>query len=310
MQNIFEIAKDLRPHIALDKLFIKIESKVIFVCGAKRKSPRAKTTTNRTKMIAYGEAQLNDFSFFEAERAFEFLKGRIDNDMLSLENAFADYSDCILIILESYGAAAELGAFANNEKTEKLILVVTDKKYEKGNSFIKDGPIRYLQDISDSSAAMYVEFKAFETEVQQISDRLRSKLIKQKRKSINVSTYYRFKKKTYGKHRLFYLADIISLFSPVSPNELVGILRVIYKKSSVSDIDIKIELGILSALQLIKKFEMPDKSELIYRTERKKDLYYCDFDSRHLTRVRSVVYNYYEKYMPERLERWNKERNI
>jgi hypothetical protein len=75
----------------------------------------------------------------------ELLYSSKSKDLLSLENLLADSVDIILMIPESPGSFAELGAFANNNKLRKKIVCVIDVKYKKDKSFINQGPIKLIK---------------------------------------------------------------------------------------------------------------------------------------------------------------------
>ncbi|QEN87342.1 hypothetical protein FZC33_13845 [Labrys sp. KNU-23] len=65
-------------------------------------------------------------------------------DFLALEADIAEISSLILLFSESYGSAAELGAFTITPSiASKLCAVIDDKRYGE-NSFIKLGPLRFL----------------------------------------------------------------------------------------------------------------------------------------------------------------------
>jgi hypothetical protein len=80
----------------------------------------------------------------------ELLYSSKSKDLLSLENLLADSVDVILIIPESPGSFAELGAFANNEKLRAKIICIIDKKYRKNKSFINQGPIKLIKKANKS----------------------------------------------------------------------------------------------------------------------------------------------------------------
>ena len=75
----------------------------------------------------------------------ELLDGEGSSDLLNLENELGKSVTSVIIILESPGAIAELGAFSNNDITKNKLVVVVDKKHKKEKSFIMLGPIKYLQ---------------------------------------------------------------------------------------------------------------------------------------------------------------------
>ncbi len=80
----------------------------------------------------------------------EFLN-RKKYDLLALESFLADNSDLILIVCESPGSFAELGAFVNNESTLNKVVVLIQKKYKKAaqySVFSYGGKYYYLGAIS------------------------------------------------------------------------------------------------------------------------------------------------------------------
>jgi L-fucose mutarotase/ribose pyranase (RbsD/FucU family) len=75
----------------------------------------------------------------------ELLYSSKKRDLLSLEGLLADSVDAIVLIPESPGSFAELGAFANDEKLRKKIICLVDKKYKKDKSFINQGPLKLVK---------------------------------------------------------------------------------------------------------------------------------------------------------------------
>jgi len=67
-------------------------------------------------------------------------------DILAFERDLAQISKLIVLFSESYGSAAELGAFATDpDIADKLLVVIDDFHYEK-KSFVKFGPLQRLTD--------------------------------------------------------------------------------------------------------------------------------------------------------------------
>ncbi|MEA3327076.1 MAG: retron St85 family effector protein [Chloroflexota bacterium] len=132
----------------------------VFLCGAARDnkdSTRAKleeallmTLYYRYKyQLAYPEDLFTDL-----------LLGHGRHDLISLENILADSVDAIVIIVESWGAVAELGMFSSNDKLRKKIVCIIDKKYKKSKSFIKLGPVRLMKDKKEG-VVLYEDFEDF-----------------------------------------------------------------------------------------------------------------------------------------------------
>jgi hypothetical protein len=75
----------------------------------------------------------------------ELLYSSKTKDLLSLEGLLADSVDAIVLIPESPGSFAELGAFANDEILRSKLICIVDKKYKKDKSFINQGPLRLVK---------------------------------------------------------------------------------------------------------------------------------------------------------------------
>lgn len=78
-------------------------------------------------------------------------------DLLEYENLLASNSDIVCIICESMGSAVELGAFIQNEKLERKLIVCVNQKYARDKSFIMMGPVKHLQKKYKTSVLVYKE---------------------------------------------------------------------------------------------------------------------------------------------------------
>jgi hypothetical protein len=96
--------------------------------------------------------------FYPEELFDELFQGRNEIDLLHLENLLALSVHAIVIVLESAGSIAELGAFANHEVLKNRLVVIVDQKYKKEKSFIMLGPVMMLRKKTDS-AVIYYNFK-------------------------------------------------------------------------------------------------------------------------------------------------------
>ena len=116
----------------------------VFLCGASSKS------INSVRQQIDHELTTKWFSFqydmFYPEDLFgELLYGSGSHNLMTLENILADSVDVIVLAIESYGAVAELGTFANIPKLRKKLVCVVDKQFKKQKSFINYGPLRLIR---------------------------------------------------------------------------------------------------------------------------------------------------------------------
>lgn len=67
------------------------------------------------------------------------------SDLVSFERHIAELSSVIVLVLESPGSIAELGLFSAIEEFNKKLLIFVESDHYQGESFIKLGPIDFLE---------------------------------------------------------------------------------------------------------------------------------------------------------------------
>lgn len=92
------------------------------------------------------------FDVYYPEELFEELLwgGKQGRNLLDLEELLAKSVHSVVILLESPGAIAELGAFANHKQLQDHLVVVVEKRFRKDRSFIALGPVKYLKEDTKS----------------------------------------------------------------------------------------------------------------------------------------------------------------
>jgi hypothetical protein len=181
----------------------------VFLCGA---------DINQKDKIRYQIAQALKWKFrfdiiYPEDIFDELLHSSKTQDLLSLEGLLADSVDAVVIIPESPGSFAELGAFANDEKLRKKLICVVDKKYQKDKSFINQGPLKLVKK-ENSFGLVFIDPKEIPTE----ADKIGSALKKMKKGSA----------KKGDKLSLLQLENFllpsIYLLEPVSKNTLINLV--------------------------------------------------------------------------------------
>lgn len=120
----------------------------IFLCGAdisQKDKVRYKIAQSLT-----GFWYKHYFDLIYPEDIFEeLLYSAQAKDLLSLEGLLADSVDAVVLIPESPGSFAELGAFASDEKLRNKLICVIDIKYKKNKSFINQGPLKLVKNANN-----------------------------------------------------------------------------------------------------------------------------------------------------------------
>ncbi|MDY7108522.1 MAG: retron St85 family effector protein [Planctomycetota bacterium] len=276
----------LRKCLRASGTMLRNDSLVVFVCGAKHEDG---VSSGRQELVRYARRHLSQFSFFEAEEAFRALMGRTSQDLLSLEDRFAGFSDCILVVVESPGSIAELGAFAIKDELARIMLVVNDKRYEHDPSFISDGPIKKLNRKSRFKPVIHTNIAGILAIGPQVASRL--KLIEPRyRKRVRLGKVEQFRQ-CREKHRMLFLCDLIGLFCPITFKELLGVLKDLYRARRLQ---IHIELGMLKALDMVYEAD-----GYLMRTVDARGFFY-DFEDLDLAVLRAQVVRHIHRFHRDR----------
>lgn len=119
-------------------------SKFVMLCG-KKLEYGVKDNRLLTKDILANHRR--DIFIIYSEDIFDVIKND-QIDLLKFEEILVEISDGVIIFLESFGTAAELGAFAYLDNLAKKILVFVDMLFKNDKSFINTGPLSRIQILS------------------------------------------------------------------------------------------------------------------------------------------------------------------
>ncbi len=230
---------------ASNRILLDTDSLVIFVCGAASSARE----TAREQLLRYAQKYFKHGTLFRAEDAFPVLLGSGGDDLLTIEHSLAEYSDCVLIINESAGTLAELGAFASNEAVVQKLLVINPQEHSGATSFINLGPIAKADKKSRFKSTLHVDMKSVSLHFDTILARIKNNAVRKRRLGVDFSKVDAWKS-TEGKLRLLLLQDILNLFAPLTYNELLKVMKSVFPNEFVK---FKVELGLLVATNKIDK---------------------------------------------------------
>ncbi len=118
---------------------IKYKELDLFLCGGM--STRSKSSH---RDILRKRIKADNINILYPEDLFMEMLNKRQYDLLTMEEVLACNSDIIVIIPESPGSFAELGAFSQNKLIAKKLLVFQHNKFKRTRSFISQGPIDYM----------------------------------------------------------------------------------------------------------------------------------------------------------------------
>jgi len=152
--------------------------KVIFLCGASKE--------DKTKLrYKFSEILKNEdnYELSYPEDIFEdLLEGQGDNSLLSLEEQLAEAVDLIILLPESPGSFAELGAFSTQQALAEKTLVFRNNKFKSDKSFINHGPIRLIKSYKGKVIDIPYDFLLSDTDtIKEIKKHIHEKISKKRK---------------------------------------------------------------------------------------------------------------------------------
>jgi len=216
---------------------------VIFLCGGAG-------SKSRDALRDYFAKHSPNLDIFYAEKVWENIAKLGERDALHMEADLAELADMVIVIVESAGTIAELGAFSLSEPLRKKLLPIVDEKYRFDSSFLATGPLSWIDKESDFRPTIYAALKFVTTAIDQIQNRIAR--IPQSH-SIKVTDL-----STSPKHLLFFICDLIAVIYPATIAAVVHYLTKISPSLLSSNINVPTLIGLAVAMDLLRRFEIQD----------------------------------------------------
>lgn len=123
---------------------LEVSTVTVFLAGGSVVPGRSIRSLVREELK--GRAYVHGFDvLYPEELVPELLSKKSGHDLLFLENMLAESSHAVIIIVESPGSIAELGAFVNSEILRPKLIAIVNKKHRNDKSFIMLGPVAQLR---------------------------------------------------------------------------------------------------------------------------------------------------------------------
>ncbi|MBJ6726009.1 retron St85 family effector protein [Geomesophilobacter sediminis] len=209
--------------------------KIIFICGGKDED-----CPNRSNLEKYFKKHLNRHLIFRAEDAWAVIsKGTTKTNALDLEEKLASFSDIVIILVESFGTVAELGAFASSEPLRRKLLPILNKDYVADESFVNTGPVTWVNKDSKYKPCIHANFSSILTSMTEIEER-----ISRTSWEITFSNIVHGDYKFSNKVMLFFLMHVLVALGPISLNETISVTGRIINYGDKSNINSILSLGV------------------------------------------------------------------
>jgi len=220
----------------------------------------------------------------------------IYRDLISFEQHIAELSSVIVLILESPGSLAELGLFSVIEAFQKKLLVIVDTSHYQSDSFIRLGPIDFLEKIHENQAECHRWLKKEGSKLRfdsTAATELQPELADSIRERVKKPTPERAFKSGEWLDTALLTCDLLGLCSALTLRELRSTLESLGCTRTESQI--KQLLFVLERVQLITMEPKGDQRFYISRSDKefvKLNLTDTTFD---LNRFRNDLLDKYEK---------------
>jgi hypothetical protein len=250
-KTISKYSKEFIDQINTRKFFNLTKNiNFLFLCGANQFN---NDISERRKAIKiFVEKYFTDWHIVIAEKVFNAMVNIKGINSLDIEHYITEFSDFVLIILESESAFTELGAFSHNTLRKK-VLIVNNSDYIDSLSFINTGPIKAIINSSSINNLMYYCMRETSKSkldgIGEIFPALSTNLKTVNNKS-KVSFRDLYSSNTISKVSLFFIHDLIYIYYGITRSELVNILISIFGNNDFKNISLY--LAILEGVQLIR----------------------------------------------------------
>ena len=225
--SVVDFAKSLR----IEGCKVQQTPNLIFLCGGKtaEDGPYKSARDYFNRHLKRENPTIADRVKLAEEVNDRFQQGNPFPDLLELENYLAHLADITVLFVESPGAIAELGAFANSDVIRPKMLVVLNSSHEPDGSFISNGPIRKLSNENKNHVHYYkwdpndLYSDSTQTELKELTYELVTFLEKIEADRPRQSSL----KTTERGHTLLLVADLIRMSGVATKSELLECLSIL-----------------------------------------------------------------------------------
>lgn len=216
---------------------IQYPEDVIFLCGGELGTTTRSVKSLRDYIFRNRETICENKTVVLAERAAQKFDAKLFDDLIEMERFIASISRALLLVCESAGSIAELGAFSQVEEIARKLQVFVHDDHYGANSFIRDGPLRYLDNLSDGAVQQFRWLKKSRSSIDIASADIISPSMTAAIKHFNRNQFRReaFKAARIG-HNILLVAGVISYARCCKLREIVEYCKLFGVEMSQSDV--------------------------------------------------------------------------
>lgn len=229
------IRDELVERVRSEKYRFRRHGPSIFLCGGAGSARRERVREYLLKHV------VELLGVFYAERVWDHITAHESQlSALEMEGELAKLADMVIVIVESPGTFAELGAFSLSDTLRAKMLAIVDVKHQAEESFIMTGPVRWLDRDSTFRPTVFAPLDTILVAVGEIEERIKRI---PKSKSTKVSDLSQSRS-----HLLFFLCDLVAVTYPTT----LGMLQHYVDKIVGPNIEIATLVGLAQAMDLLR----------------------------------------------------------
>lgn len=137
--------QNLLNDLRIESIRVRIPTPVVFLCGGALSPEAASPTMLRDAFYRFEKDSETKYKIVLAEAAFPLSAEAGYGDLLQFEQDIAQVVGLIVLFVESAGSLAELGAFSALPTVAPRLLAILDEYHYEQRSFVKNGPITFLE---------------------------------------------------------------------------------------------------------------------------------------------------------------------
>lgn len=254
---LIELLRNFNGRINREDLRVRRPNQTIFLCGGLI-SPDARSKnviSLRDYLIRYKKiGNKIDANWILAETAQQLYRDTHYPDLISFEEDIARISSIVLVISESAGSLAELGAFASEAVIQDTLRIIMSEQHAEAESFVRYGPVRRIENINRERVGVFPwRTHSRNGNIVKASINPHFSEIERWINQHLAACHDTFSYRAIPEKAIFYdILWILSLMEVAPPEPLYEAVRVIHPE--FSEADIRDKLYVLKTCQWIGKF--------------------------------------------------------
>jgi hypothetical protein len=223
--------------------FFKRTPPILFVCGGNR-------SERRSRLVDYLKGRHKALVFL-ADDVWLHLAKTPDLNALAMEAHLAELADMVILVVESPGTFAQLGAFAVGDTLRRKLLPILDQRYRQAESFIATGPVRWVDADSRFAPCVFADFDVILSAAAELDARIARIQHPPRVSRVAPGSLVENPRLT-----LFFLSDLVAIVGPASASDLRYYLqRVVDRPTQQATVEQALALGI--ALSILARYDPP-----------------------------------------------------